>query len=72
MPVAHGDFQLGADAVGAGNEHGVAPAFAVELKERAEPADAARERRAERCFAAMAAMRRLASSATEMLTPASA
>ena len=45
-----GDFQFGADAVGAGDQNGIAPALAIELKERAKAADgrehAVRERAA--------------------------
>src|SRR6266853_6128890 len=37
----HGDFELGADAIRAGDEHGLFPLFAVEREERAETADAA-------------------------------
>jgi len=38
----HGDFQFCADAIGAGDEHGLFPFFAVESKESAEAADAAK------------------------------
>jgi len=37
----HGDFELGANAIRAGDEHGLFPLFAVEREERAETADAA-------------------------------
>jgi len=37
----HGDFQFCADAIGAGDQHGLFPFFAVERKESAEAADAA-------------------------------
>ena len=36
-----GDFELGADAIGAGDQHGLAPALQVEGEQRAERADAA-------------------------------
>src|SRR5712671_4027859 len=38
---SHGDFELGADAVRAGDQHGLFPLFTVEREERAEAADAA-------------------------------
>ena len=38
-----GDFQLGADAIGAGNQHGLSPALQVQSEERAEGADAAED-----------------------------
>src|SRR5713226_2083427 len=42
-----GDFELGADAIRAGDEHGLFPLFAVEREERAETADAAENARSE-------------------------
>jgi hypothetical protein len=39
----HGDFQFCADAIRAGDEHGLFPFFAVEREERAEAADAAED-----------------------------
>ena len=38
-----GNLELGADAVGAGDQHGLAPALDVERKEGAEGADAAED-----------------------------
>ena len=36
----HGDFQLGADAIGAGNQDGLFPFFKIESKQAAKTADA--------------------------------
>ena len=44
-----GDFQLGAHAVAAGDQHGIAPAFLIQLKERAESANG-REHAAPKSF----------------------
>ncbi len=43
----HGDFEFGADAIGAGDQHGLSPFFAIEGKERAEAANAAENARSE-------------------------
>src|SRR5258708_356579 len=43
----HGDFELGADAICAGDEDGLFPFFAVEREERAETADTAENTRSE-------------------------
>ena len=69
----HGDFQFGADAIGAGNKNGFFPLFVVEGKERAEPADAAENAAGERAVGMVPDALLHFTSATAMFsTPASA
>ena len=67
-----GDLELGADAVGAGDQDGLLGICRVEREEAAEAADFAEDVAVEGALRASILMRCLARSPEEMSTPASA